>query len=177
MNRIWWVAFTLPAVAAAQDIPLNLFSSLAAKGAEVVEVNLDLGMLQMAARFLSGKDPDEAKVKDLIAGLKGIYVRNFTFKQPGQYSPSDLDQVRAQLKGWNQVVNVRTAEESTGVYLKSDGQKIQGLVVVAAEPQALTFIDIVGSIRPDQLKELSGKFGIPDLGDLGSKKGETKKEE
>src|SRR5580698_382606 len=100
MNRIWWVAFTLPAVAAAQDIPLNLFSSLAAKGAEVVEVNLDLGMLQMAARFLSGKDPDEAKVKDLIAGLKGIYVRNFTFKQPGQYSPSDLDQVRAQLKGW-----------------------------------------------------------------------------
>ena len=36
--------------------------------------------MQMTAKFLSSKDPDEAKVKDLVNGLKGIYVKSFEFE-------------------------------------------------------------------------------------------------
>src|SRR5579859_3359594 len=43
LARIWWAALMLPAVAAAQDIPLDLFSSLTTKAAEHVEINLDGG--------------------------------------------------------------------------------------------------------------------------------------
>ena len=175
-GRIWWAALMLPAVAAAQDVPLNLFSSLAGKAAEHVEVNLDGSLLQLAARFLSGKDPDEAKVKDLLNGLKGIYVRSLTFKNPGEYSMSDVERIRSGLKGWAEIVSVRKAGENTGVYLKTDGQKVQGLVVVSAEPLELTLVNIVGTIQPEQLKDLSGKFGIPDLGDIGQKAGKKKEE-
>jgi hypothetical protein len=109
--------------------------------------------------------------------LKGIYIRSYTFANPGEYKLSDVDRVRSQLKGWTKVVSVHEAGEDTGIYLRNDGEKILGLVVVSAEPMELTVINIVGSLQPEQLKDLSGKFGIPDLGDVGLKAGAKKKEE
>ena len=160
-----------------QDISLDVFEPLAAKATEHVEVTLDLSLLQLAVRFMSGKDPDEARVRNLVAGLKGIYIRSYTFANPGEYKLSEVDRVRSQLKGWTKVVSVHEAGEDTGIYLRTQGEKILGLVVVSAEPTELTLINIVGSIQPDQLKDLSGKFGIPDLGDVGEKAGAKKKEE
>jgi hypothetical protein len=160
-----------------QDISLDMFEPLAAKAKGHVEVTLDSSLLQMAARWMSGSEPDELKVKKLLAGLKGIYIRSYTFANPGEYNLSDIEHVRSQLKGWTKVVSVHEAAEDTGIYLRTQGDKILGLVVVSAEPTELTLINIVGSIQPDQLKDLSGKFGIPDLGDVGEKAGAKKKEE
>lgn len=179
--RIWLTVAGLLALfiqrAAPQDIPLALFASLEAKATEHVEITLDSNLLQWAAGFMSGTDPNEAKLKKLVAGLKGIYIRSYTFAKAGEYSLSDVDRVRAQLKGWNKIVSVHEAGEDTGIYLRTEGDKVLGLVVVSAEPTELTLINIVGSIQPDQLKDLSGRFGIPDLGDLGKKADEKKKEE
>lgn len=169
INRVFRIALLLPAVTFAQDVPLDLFASLAPKGTETVEVSLSGAMLQLAGQFLNTGDPEQAKVKGLLGGLKGIYVRSYTFKKPGEYSMADVDRVRTQLKGWSPVVNVHDAQETVGVYLKTNGQRIDGLVVVSAEPTELTLVNIVGSIRVEDLKELSGKFGIPNLGDLGGK--------
>jgi Domain of unknown function (DUF4252) len=183
--RNWLAALALPALftfrAAAQDIPLDLFSSLAPKATEHVDLNIDSNLLQLAAQFMNANDPQQAKIKDLVAGLKGIYVRSYTFAKPGEYSMADVEKARAQLKGWNEVVSVHEANENTGIYVKTDGQKILGLVVLAAEPTELTLVNISGAFWPDLLKDLSGKFGIPDLGALGEKgekeKGEKKKKE
>ena len=179
--RNWLAALALPAVfvccAAAQDIPLDLFSSLAPKATEHVDVTLDGALLQLAARFLNSNDPGDAKVKNLLAGLKGIYVRSYTFAKAGEYSMADVDRARAQLKGWNEVMRAHEANEDTGIYLKMDGQKIVGLVVLAAEPTELTLVNIAGSIQPDQLNDLAGKFGIPFLSVLGAKDEKKKKEE
>jgi hypothetical protein len=162
--------------AAPQDISLDVFDPLAAKAREHVELNLGRMVLQTAAGALSGKSPEAAKVKSLLAGLEGIYIRSYTFAKAGEYSLADVDRLRSQLKGWSKVLSVHEAGEDTGIYLRTEGEKILGLVVVSAEPTELTLINIVGSIRPDQLKDLSGKFHIPDLGDLGQEDGGKKKE-
>ena len=47
------------------------------------DVSLNSNMLQFAAKFLDAKDPDEAKVKNLIVGIEGIYIRSFEFKKDG----------------------------------------------------------------------------------------------
>jgi hypothetical protein len=164
----------LPAKVAAQDISLDMLTPLAAKATDKVMVTLNGSLLQIAANFMDDKDPEEGKVKTLINGLKGIYVRSFKFSKPGDYSDADLRAVRSQLKGWTEVVTVDEGDEHTGVYLKLDGKKIQGLVVLAAEPRELTVVNIVGSIDPEQLRELSGRFGIPELGGAVKKPGEKK---
>lgn len=179
-GRIWLVVAGLSALfiarAAPQDISLDAFEPLAAKATEHFEISLGGFALQLAAGFLNEKNPDEARVKALVVSLKGIYIRSYTFAKAGEYSLSDVDRVRSQLKGWNKIVSVHEHDEDTGIYLRTEGEKILGLVIVSAEPTELTLINIVGSIHPDQLKDLT-KFGVPDLGDLGKKADEKKKEE
>src|SRR5450631_3777754 len=70
---------------------------LSSKAAHSFDISLNTSMLQFAARFLDGKDPDEAKVKKLIVGIEGIYIKSFQFKQDRAYVPADLEKVRHQL--------------------------------------------------------------------------------
>src|SRR5215813_2951697 len=93
------VAFCV-STARAQDAKLQIdhLNKLADKAAEVVEVTLDERLLQLAAKFLSNSNPTEAKVKEIILGLKGVYVRVFEFDKPGEYSMSDIESIRSQLR-------------------------------------------------------------------------------
>lgn len=153
----------------AQDIqfPPEL-DRLADKASEAVEVTLDAQLLQLAARFLSNRDPDEAKVKRLASGLKGIYVRAFEFDQPGAYTKADLQSLRNQLKGpgWQPMVVVRSLKDGDNaeVYVRMENDKPAGLLIIAAEPRELTIVNIVGQIDPEQLADLGGHFGIPEFG-------------
>src|SRR6185503_18347920 len=89
------VTMCVAATASAQNakIQTSQLDALAAKASETVDVNIDESLMQMTAKFLSSKDPDEAKVKDLVNGLKGIYVKSFEFESEGQYSAADLESI------------------------------------------------------------------------------------
>src|SRR5687767_13050433 len=84
----------------AQDprIQTSQLDALTARASQTVDVNIDERLMRMTAGFLSGKDDDERKVKELINGLKGIYVRSFEFEKEGQYSQADLESIRTQLR-------------------------------------------------------------------------------
>jgi hypothetical protein len=168
MIKLAWIALLAAAALAAQEIKLPpSLERLAAKASEVVDVTLDANLIQLASRFLSDKDADDAKVKKLIAGLKGIYVRSFEFDKAGVYQDSDVETVRSQLRSspWSRIVGVHSQKsgENAEVYVKTDGGKIGGLVILATEPKELTFVSIEGSIDPDQLSDLGGHFGIPKI--------------
>ena len=142
------------------------FAALADKAEEVINVTLDSRLLGMGCRFLSNEDPEEAKVKKVCSGLQGIYVRHFTFETDFAYPKADIDKVRRQLSapGWSQMVNVRSNKEKSDVdvYVLIEGEKAQGLSIIASEPREFTIVNIVGSIDLEQLHELKN-FGVPDL--------------
>jgi len=147
-------------------IQTSQLDALAAKASQTVDVNIDEHLMQLTARFLSSKDPDEAKVKDLVNGLKGIYVKSFEFEAEGQYSEADLEGIRSQLRNtaWSRIVNVHSKKEgSVEVYLMQSGNQISGLAVLASDPKEITVVNIVGPVDLDKLSELEGNFGIPDL--------------
>lgn len=152
----------------AQEIklPANI-DQLATKASKVVDVTMDGPLLQLAGRFLSDKDPDEARVKRMVGGLKGIYVRSLEFEYRGEYQQSDVDQVRAQLKtpGWTRIVGVLSRREGQNaeVFVKNNGSSLGGLVVLVANPKELTIVNIVGTIDPEDLRDLGGHFGVPQL--------------
>lgn len=168
MKRLVLSLVLLAVSASAQEIrlPANL-EKLSSKAVEVVEVNLDQKMLQLASRFMDPKDPEEQQAKRLIANLKSVYVRSFEFDKPGQYSEADLAEIRTQLQSpaWNRIVGVRSKREheNAEVYLKSDGNQITSLVIVAADPDELTFVSIDGPINPEELADLGGQFHIPEV--------------
>jgi len=168
MKSVWIIACLAAAgaIAAPQQFQLNL-DSVAAKASEHVDVSLNASTLQFAARFLDGKDPDEARAKKLIVGIDGIYVRHFEFKTPGAWSEADLEPVRAQLRGpeWSKIVGVSSSEdgENAEVWLRTSGNRTVGVAIIATEPKEVTVVNIAGNIDLESLAELGGHFGVPKV--------------
>jgi len=163
------VTMFVTATASAQNAKLQTsqLDALAAKATETVDVNIDESLMQMTAKFLSSKDPDEAKVKELVNGLKGIYVRSFEFETEGQYSAADLESIRSQLRNssWDRIVNINSKKEgAVEVYLMHSAGVIGGLAVLATDPKEVTIVNIVGPVDLEKLSALEGNFGVPVLG-------------
>ena len=148
-------------------VRISHLEKLAAKAEEVVDVNIDGPMLQLATKFLSSGERDEAGVKELVSGLKGVYVKSFEFEKEGAYSKNDLDPIREQLRGpgWSKIVNVQSKQnnETVEIYTMGETKKMIGLVILAAEPTELTVVNIVGPINLDKLSKLGGHLGIPRI--------------
>lgn len=155
------------------------FDALAAKATETVNISLDTSLLGLAASFLDSSNPDDAAAKQLIGGLKGIYVRSYTFDQDFAYPAAQVDQVRRQLAppAWQRLVEVNSTKDHTHVqiFVSADRGVANGLAIIASEPREFTIVNIVGSIDLAKLHRLEGKFGIPKLdlpdGKDGSKAG------
>ena len=163
------------ALASGQQLQINL-DHLAAKASDSIDLSLNGATLQFAAKFLDSKDPDQNKVKKLIAGLEGIYVRSFEFQKSGEWTLADLDTIRKQLKApdWSKIVGVKSGEgEIDEIYLRNGNGKITGVAVIAAEPKSLTVVNIVGPVDLESLSELGGHFHIPKM-DLGKQKDKDK---
>jgi hypothetical protein len=162
------LVYFLPRPAFAQDARLHLdnLEKLSKKAASVNQVNLDGDMLQLAAKFMEMSDDSDAKqVKEIIKGLRGIYIKNFEFDEPNQYSPADVEEVRRQLAapGWSKMVenHEKSSGETNEIYVMKDENKIEGIAILVAEPKELTVVNIVGRIDLEKLGALEGKFGIP----------------
>ncbi len=174
------IILLLAAPALAQSARLEFkLDHLANKAAQSVTVTLDKSLLELVAKFLPGTGPDITRIRKLIQGLEGVYVRSFEFDKEGQYSAAEVEAVRKQMKGpgWKCLVEVRNRkeEENVDVCLRQDGEKILGLGIVASEPKELTVVNIAGTIRPEDLTDLEGIFKIPHIPTLEGTKDTRRK--
>ena len=147
-------------------LEMGQLDRLGAKASETVDVNIDERMMQLAAKFLSSKDPGEVKIKEVVTGLKGIYVKVFEFEREGEYTAADVASIRSQLTspGWTRLLNVISKKEGgIEVYLMSNATQIGGLVVLASDPKELVVVNILGPVDLEKLSQLEGQFGIPEL--------------
>ena len=175
-----WIGFLLGAAgcmgpAKAQNssplvLPPQLEKDLSAHAANVTEVTLGKNMLAFAAKFMNGKDHDEAGVRQLIEGLDGIYVRDYEFDKEGEYSMDEIEKLRQVFATpeWSPMVHSRerNGAETSDILLKLVNGEPQGIFILSAEPKELSIVLILGPIRLDQLGELKGISGLGALGDV-----------
>ncbi len=155
-------------------VKLPSFDGLADRATDSVVITLDEPLLRMATRFLSADEAEDAEAIKILKGLRGIYVRSYTFRDSFVYPKDDIDVIRRKLStsGWSQLVDVRSTKEkaNVGIYVSlDDAKQANGLVIIATEPHTFTIVNIVGAIDLDQLKDIEGKFGVPKL-ELDSKR-------
>jgi hypothetical protein len=158
----------LPAAAFAQDARLHFerLNGLESKARDVVEVNVEGKILDLAKRVLAKQnDADAKKVSQAISGLQAIYVRAYNFEKEGEYDVSDVDQIRTQLMapGWEKLANVRSKknDQKVDVYTMFTGKDMSGVAVVVSSTKSVALINVIGPIDIDLLTELSGKMNIP----------------
>ena len=163
-------AVIMPGQVFAQSGPqlkLDQLDRLSSSASEVVNVTLDESMLKAAGGFLAvprqGADIPNG-IQDVIAGLKGVYVRTFSFEKAGAYSADVVESLRLQLKApWSRIVSTqdRRQNESVDVYMWKEAGQTGGLAVIVAEPKELTVVNIIGDIDLARLASLGGTLGLP----------------
>lgn len=166
------VGMLLPAVAQNSQLPLPspVEKELAAKASNVTEVTLGKNMLAFAAKFLDGKDQDNAATRHLIEGLDGIYVRNYEFDKEGQYSMDDIQRLRSyfETSEWSPIVRERDKKsgESTDVMMKMVNGETHGMFILDVEPKELSIVLILGPVKMEDLSKLGGIGGLSVLGEI-----------
>jgi hypothetical protein len=162
----------LPALALAADpgrLQLPDFSALSKIATQSVDISLDPSLLHLASGAInSTASVDGSAVNGLIQGIRGIYVRSYTFDKPGEYSKADVKAVEMQLfaPGWQPVVSTHDLKQGNNVdiYIRRTGSRTDGVAIIAADPRELTIVNIVGSIDLAKLAQLQGQFGVPKVG-------------
>jgi hypothetical protein len=165
----------IPALAQNSQLPLPppVEKELASRASNVTEVTLGKNMLGFAAKFMNGKDQDEAATRRLIENLDGIYVREYEFDKDGQYSLDDIEKLRQYFETteWSPIVRERERHsgETTDVMVKLVNGEPHGMFVLAAESRELTIVLILGPVRMEDLGKLRGIAGLG--GPLGALNG------
>lgn len=151
-------------------LPPQVEKELAARASNVTEVTLGKNMLGFAAKFMKGKDKDEAATRQLIEGLDGIYVREYTFDKEGQFSMDEVEQLRKHFETseWSPLVRERDRKsgETTDVMVKLVNGETHGMFILEAAPKELTIVLILGPVRMEDLGKLKGIGGLGALGDV-----------
>ena len=161
---------------AAQEVDLSIFKGLESKAKETS--NIDLGPEQMSLlKGFSGLVGSD--LGDVTAGLKRVRVYSLEFDKDGLYNLADAESVRAKVKSdskWLSLVSVKEKGGFTDIMMHhgADG-KVDGFLILAAEPRELTVVNIIGLLDMNKLAKLSGKLGIPHIEmNSGTSKGKDK---
>ena len=160
-----------PDVARAQ-LQMQTLDRLAARAEKSVDVTVDENLLGLVTgMFKNSKDPDKVKVREALAGLKGVYVRVYEFEKDGQWGEPDIADIRRQVgePGWSRVVNIASRKDGqkVEVYLRALPGQVGGLLVLATQPRELVVINMVGNVDLEKLASLQGQIGIPELDIFG----------
>lgn len=131
-----------------------------------IEVNLRDPMLSLVGKFIGEDDPE---LKDLIAGLKLVRVRVYTI------TPETVEKLlavgsetslRLDRDGWERIVRVRDEGEHVDVYFKpsSNTEWIEGVLVISVgEDNEAAFVNIVGTIRPEDVARIGDHLDIDGM--------------
>lgn len=153
---------------AAGRLRLDSLERLGPKAAETVNIDIDGLLINFAGSMLSNDDADERAVKELVTGLRGVYVRRYEFKSSGQFDEGDVRAVREQLRapGWTRVIDVESKGLDFGdaeVYLATAGGRVEGFALLFVGQREVTVVNIVGSLDLDKLKKLGDNLDLPRI--------------
>src|SRR5205823_8664333 len=121
------IASAAAAMGQGAKLQLDQLDIIANRASETVDVKLDEHLMQTTAKFFSGKDTDNAEIRDLIKNVKGIYVKSFSFEKENEYSPAEIESVLSQLRSssWNKIIGVKSKKDgdNVDVYLMTIGDE------------------------------------------------------
>jgi len=153
----------LPAVAQEDELKVLPgyvdFGSLEAVYGEP-KVMVNIGGLLLGFMAQATKDDPEAAA--LMEGLKGVRIN--VYETGGELMPAldQLQDVKSMLReqNWEPIVQVNEDDENVQIFIKLDGEGVQGLTVMAVNAEEAVFMNILGSMDPEKLGQVMDQFDV-----------------
>ncbi len=128
---------------------------------EESKVNLSLGPLTIGtARWVidTGEDP---AIDALLDDVDGVRISIYKIKENSEEFKENIVEAQANLHddGWQRVVRVNdeSSADYSLMYIKSNGDIIDGLVVLSLSDDEAVFVNIIGNIHPDSFDPIMEK--------------------
>jgi hypothetical protein len=149
------------------QIDLKNLQALEDKAEQVVSVNLEGESLDEGGKLLAIRNGVSKSVKELVKGLKGVYLRRFWFGGKKSYEEADVEPIRKELQrpGWAPMFEVqnRGKSEAVTVYSYTENDRLAGVAVFSADSKEVTLVNIVGPVDLEALSEFGRQMGLPAM--------------
>lgn len=113
-------------------------------------------------KFMSAATKNDPEASELLQGLQGVRIN--VYSTEGQTGPAleQLTKVKSMLldQDWEPIVQVKKTDEEVQIFMKLDGEVVQGLVVMAVDGDEAVFINIIGMIDPAKLEQVMDQFDV-----------------
>lgn len=149
-------ALGLGTVAVAQDF-FDFGQIPGVSGQPAVQIDLNPTLLGFVSATTRASDPATA---DLLSSLDGVRVRVYKTIDDIDDVVDFIDEASARLEraDWQQVVRVQDDEE-VRIYIRGDADSISGLTAMVVGDEGAVFVNVAGSINPQQLGQLLATVG------------------
>lgn len=129
------------------------------------KVNISIGgaLLGFVGAMAKNEDPQAAAI---FNKLKGVRVSVYSTEGNSEAALGQVDRVRKSLSStnWEPIVQVNDEGERVQIFMKINGDMMDGLVLMAVDDEEAVFINVIGQLDPQELSQVMNKFDV-DLGD------------
>ena len=134
-------------------------------GEPTVQIAIGESLLGLVGSLSASEDPDAA---ELFKRLNGVRVSVFETDAMAAGAVDLVKNISTKLndQDWESVVTVNSADEQVRIFMKINGDTVDGITVMAVEESEALFINIIGDINPEELSKVMENFDI-ELGSNG----------
>jgi hypothetical protein len=124
-----------------------------------VQISIGASLLSLVGTLSAQEDPEAA---ELIKKLNGVRVNVFETEAMAVGAVDLVKDISGKLSesGWESVVTVNSADEQVRVFMKLNGETVDGITVMAVEESEAVFVNVIGNINPAELERVMKNFDI-----------------
>ncbi len=128
-------------------------------GEPTVQISIGASLLSLVGTLSAQEDPEAA---ELFKKLNGVRVNVFETEAMAVGAVDLVKDISGKLSesGWEPVVTVNSADEQVRVFMKLNGETVDGITVMAVEESEAVFVNVIGNINPAELERVMKNFDI-----------------
>ena len=128
-------------------------------GDPTVQISVGESLLGLVSSLSASEDPEAA---ELFRRLNGVRVNVFETESMVDGAFDLVKAVSASLSslGWESVVTVNSDDEQVRIFMMINNGQVEGITVMAVEETEAVFVNVIGSINPEELGKVMENFDI-----------------
>jgi len=128
-------------------------------GEPTVQISVGESLLRLVGSLSASEDPEAAA---LFNRLNGVRVNVFENTEVSAEGIDFVKNVSRQLSdmGWESVVTVNDGTDQVRIFMKINGDMVQGITVMAVEPTEAVFVNVIGDLKPEELEKVMDNFDV-----------------
>ena len=128
-------------------------------GEPSVQISVGESLLGLVSSLSASEDPEAA---ELFKRLKGVRVSVYETDSMADGAVELIKGVSSRLvdQGWEAVVTVNSADEQVRIFMMINDNLVEGITVMALEETEAVFVNVIGTINPEELGKVMENFDI-----------------